>query len=332
MAHNLEFREDLGTTSFFGVKEKAWHGLGQYVEQAATSDEAIKLANLDFEVIKIPTMVDLPNGKTFLSKENFAVVRQDLSNVLGYVGSSYNVLQNRDAFKFFDNIVGSKEAIFETAGVLKNGERVFITAKLPTYIKVGGLDDVIEKYIFLTNSHAGDSSVVVGFTPTRIVCNNTLNVALGNMTNKIKIRHNGNLSNNIDGAKDLIKASNLYFEELEGIFGQMARRKATDEQYLDIILKTMTENDEEKINMYYANETSTRFNNMIDKVMEYGLTNDTQLTSATKNTAFGIYNAITGYYQNVHNFKSDESKLLSIDEGDAYKRQNIAFNLVKELI
>lgn len=332
MAHNLEFRSDLGKTSFFGVKEKAWHGLGQYVDSALTSEEAIKMANLDFNVIKIPTMVDLPNGKTFLSKDNFAVVREDLCNVLGYVGSTYNVLQNKDAFKFFDNIVGSKEAIFETAGVLKNGERVFISAKLPSYIKVGGLDDVLEKYIFLTNSHNGDSSINVGFTPIRIVCNNTLNLALKNSTNRIKIRHNGSLSNNIENAANLIGASNLYFNELEDIFGKMARRKMSDEQYLDVILKTMTDNDDEKINQYYANETSTRFNNLIDNIMVYSLTNETQLTKSTKNTAFGVYNGITGYYQNVHNFKSDESKLYSIEDGEVYRKQNLAFELIKELI
>ena len=95
------------------------------------------------------------------------------------MGKDYEVVQNMDAFSFFDAIVGGDGIQYETAGALGKGERIFITAKLPNYIKVGN-DDLIEQYLFLTTSHDGGGSITAAFTPVRIVCNNTLNAALRN--------------------------------------------------------------------------------------------------------------------------------------------------------
>lgn len=99
------------------------------------------------------------------------------------MGRDYQIVQNADAFAFFDAIVGGEDGIlYETAGALGNGERIFITAKRPDYICVGNGDDITEKYIFLTTSHNGTGSITAAFTPVRIVCQNTLNAALGNMS------------------------------------------------------------------------------------------------------------------------------------------------------
>jgi phage/plasmid-like protein (TIGR03299 family) len=184
MAHNLNFNEQTGKHSFFLVKEKAWHGLGQIVEGYPNSAEALKFAGLDYTVekrklftfdnenqtasedteIKIPE-IEVPNY--------FATVRTDNENILGVVGRDYEVVQNIDAFSFFDSIVGGDGIQYETAGALGKGERIFITAKLPDYIKVGN-NDLIEQYLFLTTSHDGFGSIAAAFTPIRIVCNNTL--------------------------------------------------------------------------------------------------------------------------------------------------------------
>lgn len=86
------------------------------------------------------------------------------------MGKDYLIVQNAEAFEFFDAIVGNGNGIqYETAGALGNGERIFITAKLPDYIRVGNGDDVVEKYIFLTTSHDGSGSITAAFTPIRIV-------------------------------------------------------------------------------------------------------------------------------------------------------------------
>ncbi|MEJ7829319.1 MAG: DUF932 domain-containing protein [Segetibacter sp.] len=231
MAHNINFNEQTGKHSFFSVKEKAWHGLGQIVSSYPSSAEAIKHAGLDYTVEKrrlftydnennngnpdidiIIPEIEVPNF--------YATMRTDTEQVLGVVGKDYEVVQNKDAFTFFDSIVGGEGIMYETAGALGKGERIFITAKLPDYIKVGN-DDLIEKYLFLTTSHDGLGSITAAFTPIRIVCNNTLNAALRNHSYSIKIRHTVNAKERLEQAHHLMGISNNLSAELETIFQQL---------------------------------------------------------------------------------------------------------------
>lgn len=195
MAHNLNYNSKTEKHSFFSVKEKAWHGLGTIIEDYPTSAEAIKHAGLNYTVEKRP-LFTLDNG--YLNKDDeiehseievpdfYATIRTDTQEVLGVVGKDYHIIQNVDAFSFFDSIVGGKEGIlYETAGALGKGERIFITAKLPEYIKVGRAD-LIEQFLFLTTSHDGYGSITASFTPIRICCQNTLNAALGNRATALK--------------------------------------------------------------------------------------------------------------------------------------------------
>jgi phage/plasmid-like protein (TIGR03299 family) len=174
MGHHLNYNEQTGQHAFMSVKEKAWHGLGQIVENYPTSAEAIRYAGLDYQVEKAPNTHVLPSGKTITSDNSFFTYRTDNEAILGdKLGRDYEVVQNADAFQFFDAIVGGESGIkYETAGALGKGERIFITAKLPEFIRVGK-QDLIEQYLFLTTSHDGFGSITAAFTPVRIVCNNS---------------------------------------------------------------------------------------------------------------------------------------------------------------
>jgi len=170
MAHQINFNELTKKHSFFSVREKAWHGLGTIVQDYPTSAEAIQLAGLDYEVVKSPLFTHgkgLSIGQQgIVTDENeisvpdyYATMRTDTNAVLGVVGKDYQIVQNRDAFTFFDSIVGGDGILYETAGALgKNAGRIFITAKLPDYIRVGN-DDLIEKYLFM---------MAVGALPQRL--------------------------------------------------------------------------------------------------------------------------------------------------------------------
>jgi phage/plasmid-like protein (TIGR03299 family) len=158
MAHNINYNEQAEKHSFFSVKEKAWHNLGQIIEDYPTSAEAIRHADLDYEVEKRKLFTPALEGTTIEVPNYFSTIRTDNHTVLGVVGKDYQIVQNRDAFSFFDSIVGGDGILYETAGALGNGERIFITAKLPGYIRVGK-DDLIEKYLFLTTSHDGSGSI-----------------------------------------------------------------------------------------------------------------------------------------------------------------------------
>jgi len=342
MGHNLNFNERTGRYSFFSVKEKAWHNLGQVVTDYPTSAEAIKFAGLDYEVVKSPLYTtgsdliqagqDLETTNPQISVPNyFANVRSDNNAVLGVVGKDYHIIQNRDAFSFFDAIVGGEDGIlYETAGALGNGERIFITAKLPGYIRVGNGDDVTEKYIFLTTSHDGSGSITAAFTPIRICCQNTLNASLKSMTNVVRIKHTSGAKQRLEDAHKVMGLANMLSNQLENIFNNWATVRVKDNEIKKLIQLALCPNKEtyDLLKKGAEDELSTAFKNMVEDAFTYAMVNDTQQMDTTKGTLFGAYNAVTGYYQNVRNYKDEEVKLQSIVMGGtAQTRAQKAFEL-----
>jgi phage/plasmid-like protein (TIGR03299 family) len=343
MAHQINFNQKTGKNSFMSVKEKAWHGLGQIIDRYPTSSEAIEHAGLDYVVEKRPLFtydtenhLGDPDNDIIIPEIEvpnfFATVRADTEQVLGVVGNDYEVVQNRDAFSFFDAIVGGGDGIlYETAGALGNGERVFITAKLPDYIRVG-VKDWIEQYLFLTTTHDGLGSITAAFTPIRIVCNNTLNAAMNNHSGAIKIRHTASATDRLKQAHTLMGISHALSGEMEGIFNQWAKVRITDTEVKKLIQIAMAPNKEVLENLAGGklDLLSTHYINSVDNVYEYALGSQTQQMDTTAGTVFGAYNAVTGYFQNVRNFKSDEAKFKSIMDGTAKQRAQTAFNLCRD--
>lgn len=336
MAHNLNFNERTGRYSFFSVQQKAWHNLGQIVQDYPTSGEAIKYAGLDYEVIKSPLYTKgsgiIQTTGSIEIRDNeievpdyFANIRSDNNAVLGVVGRDYHIVQNRDAFAFFDAIVGGGEGLpagqadilYETAGALGNGERIFITAKLPGYIRVGNGDDVTEKYIFLTTSHDGSGSITAAFTPIRIVCQNTLNASLSNMTNVVRIKHTAGAKQRLENAHKVMGLANKLSNQLEEIFNEWTKVKITDREVRKLIQLALCPNKEtlDLLKKGAEDEVSTVFKNTVEDAFAYAMMSDTQQMETTKGTLFGTYNAVTGYYQNVRSYKDDEAKLQSIVMG-----------------
>lgn len=262
----------------------------------------------------------------------FATIRTDTEQVLGVVGKDYEVVQNVDAFSFFDSIVGGDGIQYETAGALGKGERIFITAKLPGYIRVGS-DDMTEKYLFLTTSHDGFGSITAAFTPFRIVCNNTLNAALRNCTGSIKIRHTANAKDRLSEAHRVMGISNQLAGQLEDVFNQWSKVRVTDQQVQRLIQLAMVPNKEvlQNIRNGQLDELSTAFTNVCNSVYEYAMTAPSQQQETTKGTIFGAYNAVTGYFQNVRSYKDSEAKLKSLlFGGTAQMRAQKAFSLCED--
>ena len=342
MAHNINFNQRTGRYSFFSVQQKAWHGLGQIVEDYPTSEEAIKQAGLDYEVIKSPlftkgsSLIETEDGLKLGSSDldvpdYFANIRTDNNAVLGVVGKDYHIVQNCEAFSFFDSIVGSNKGIlYETAGALGKGERIFITAKLPDYIRVGNGDDVTEKYIFLTTSHDGSGSITAAFTPVRIVCQNTLNASLRNMTNVVRIKHTSGAKQRIETAHKVMGLANTMSNQLEGIFNEWSKVRVSDEEIKQLIQVSLCPNKKtmELLKKGEEDEVSTMFKNTVEDAFAYAMMSETQQMKTTKGTLFGAYNAVTGYFQNVRKYRDNESKLQSIVMGGtAQLKSQKAFEL-----
>lgn len=187
--------------SMFYVGEKPWHEQGVGVEKELTSQEAIRKAGLNWSVSKIPLTVTFdPKGNKdrvrIPFEDKFITQRQDNGQPLGVVGPRYRVLQNREAFSFFDALVGEKAAMYHTAGALGKGERVWLLAKLPGDIVVKSVDKV-ERFLLLSNSHDGNTSMTVKLTPIRVVCQNTLNAALADGNAAAKLRHTTHMGKHV---------------------------------------------------------------------------------------------------------------------------------------
>ncbi|SIN77279.1 DUF932 domain-containing protein [Chitinophaga niabensis] len=340
MGHNINFNEKTQKYSLFAVKDPAWGGLGQVIADYPTSAEAISHAQLDFTVEKRPLFTfDTENNRGNLEKDTlipeievpdyFATVRTDTDQVLGVVGSKYKVFQNIEAFNFMDTLAG-EGVRYETAGALGNGEQIFITAVLPDHITIGRNDDILN-YLFLKASHDGNG-LVLGITPIRITCSNTLNAAIKNCSNLISIRHTENMETRLEDARRVLTKSAEVSAAYKEIFSRWAKIRISDKQLKKLIKMAMAPNPETLESVKQDEENfSSQFINVCDQVLNYHFEDHAQQMETTKGTLFGAFNAVTGYFQNVKTFKSSEEKLKSILYGGAAQvKAQRAFDLCKD--
>ena len=235
MAHDLLIEN--GKAAMFYVGRPPWHGLGTPLTKAPTAEQAIRAAGLDWEVEKVPLYVA---GGTRLHElaGKFAMVRRDrigtcALRAFGIVGPQYRVLQNREAFSFFDGIADGAGATYETAGALGHGERIWVLAKLPEPMMVAGRD-AVHKYLLLSNSHDGESAVQVKFTPIRVVCHNTLSQAL-HEGRTYRARHDRDLGSGLLSVKEALGLIRSRFASLEETFNRMAAVTMTEDDLRDYV-------------------------------------------------------------------------------------------------
>ncbi|WP_419699045.1 DUF932 domain-containing protein [Mucilaginibacter sp. NFX135] len=315
------------------IKPKVWQILGKTITQCKTSAEAIQEAGLDFTVWKHPNLHALPSGNNIISDNSYFTFRTDTEAILGdKVGCDYEMVQNVDAFGFFDSIIENYGGLhYESAGSLGYGALTYITAKLPEYIKVGR-SDLIEQYLFLTSTHDGTGSMTIAFTPVRIYCANTLNAALQNCSNCIKIRHTASAAEKLKSAHKLLGLTNQLSTEMEAIFNRWSRVRISDPELKRLIQLAMVPNKEtyELLKTGKESELSSQFNNTVSAVLDYSLTSPSQQEATTKGTLFGFYNSVTGYYQNVKGYRDNEAKFKSIMGGTGLQRNQTAFELCND--
>lgn len=198
MAANLE--------TMFSVREVPWHGQGTIVQEAPNSNEALRLAGLDWTV----------EGKTIYDNMGRVIAgykantRSSDGKVLGIVGNRYKIVQNTDAFQFTDNLIGG-DVRYETAGSLQGGKKIWLLAKMPE-TKV--CDDNVAPYVCFTNTHDGSGAVKAIMTPVRVVCNNTLNLALRTAKRSWSMRHQGNIEGKLEEARQALELAEIYMDSL----------------------------------------------------------------------------------------------------------------------
>lgn len=235
MAHQVESMFAAGTTP--------WHGLGTIVESEQTAKDALKLAGLDWRVGMEPVYAKghFEDEADARAEGYQAVVRQSDRKVLGIVGNRYTPIQNVDAFEIFDSVVGEGSAVYHTAGSLDGGRRIWILAKLPGVIKVG--KDVTEKYMLLANGHDGQNPALVLTTPVRIVCQNTINLAISQARDTISIRHTAAAGNRLAEAAKAMALVNGFYKKFEDTVHQLGATPFTDLQMKQVAIQLLPDGE-----------------------------------------------------------------------------------------
>ncbi len=195
--HNVE--------SMFYVRETPWHGLGTRVEEALTSADALRIAGLDWTVNPTPMFINV-NGNSIDVPNTFANVRSSDNGVLGVVTGKYKIVQNSEAFAFTDALLGD-EVRYETAGSLGNGEKVWMLARMPETEIIG---DRYENYLVFSNSHDGKGAIKIACTSTRVVCKNTLSIALKGANRSWTTKHMGNMDSKMAEASRTLELAHIY--------------------------------------------------------------------------------------------------------------------------
>lgn len=224
MAANVE--------TMFSVREKPWHGLGTVVSEAPKSAEALRLAGLDWKVIQASIYTN--QGEKV---DGYRVnMRSTDRQVLGVVTDRYKVIQNDEAFAFTDELLGAGVR-YETAGSLQEGRKVWLLARLPREFIIAG--ERISPYLVFSNTHDGSGAVRVCVTPIRVVCNNTLNLALSTASRSFSMVHTGDIKGKIAEAKETLFMADKYMENLGKEFEKLRKQRVTDQQikeYIEMLL------------------------------------------------------------------------------------------------
>ena len=213
--------------TMFYVRETPWHGLGTRVEEAPTSADALRLAGLDWRVEQQP--VTLADG-TAIPGYRANVCSTD-KKVLGVVSDRYKIVQNEDAFSFTDELIGG-DVRYETAGSLSGGKRVWLLAKMPAE-KIAG--DEVDPYLCFSNTHDGSGSIRVCMTPIRVVCNNTLNLAMNTARRSWATCHTGDMETKMQEARICLEMAGKYMDDLAVYADQLANTRVTDDQIQQIL-------------------------------------------------------------------------------------------------
>jgi phage/plasmid-like protein (TIGR03299 family) len=244
MAHELETQN--GKASFASFREPAWHGLGTVFTEEKTTAEMLAAANLSnwnvrLEDVNIPTHLSSDKNYQYVVRTNPTDNTQ--TDILGVVGERYHVLQNEDLFSFGDNILDGGGR-WETAGAIRGGRVVFgsLALERETVLDPSGVADKVKTYLLINTSHDGSIAIQASITPVRVVCANTLNLALGSKRGKnaikqsFKIRHTQTANGKVQIARETLGLANKYMDEFDKMAHAMITKEITAVDFNNIIL------------------------------------------------------------------------------------------------
>lgn len=339
------------------AKQVAWQQFGKNFDSPVTIEEAIQEAGAGFKVNKQSLLrVDesvieaIKNGNPLiglqLSMNNVitshcATVRDDQDFTLGVVGRDYGVVQNEKAFEFirFIKEVSGQEPLIETAGVLGNGERMFVSARLGEDMYLDKTD-AVKNYAVFTNSHDGSGAVMCFFTPIRVICQNTLNMAIKGAANKVVFKHTKYVGKRLDWeieenrrkALEVFAKGVKFSEQFVNNMLQLKEETVTYNDVQDFAARLYL--DDAKFKLYQladrkidsVEEISTRAKNQVQALkdsIENGIGQQNH-----RGTKLWLMNGLTTLLHNERKYKSAEDEFNSMMDGDAAKKVQKAYEIL----
>jgi phage/plasmid-like protein (TIGR03299 family) len=327
MAHNI------GQMFYSG--EMPWHELGNYLRQPANLEEALAAGGLDWTVSMAPlALVDEPASA---APQRMAMVRDDVlpgreGRVLGVVHPGFKALQNRDGAQLFDSLLGKGSRVYHTGGYLKMGEVVWLLARLPEDIRLPG-DDVLNTYLLFSNSHDGSLPIDIRLTTVRVVCNNTLTLALhGKVDGKVFRRgHNGSYQVVEAEAKAFFAAVLAQQTETAEVMTKLGKAECTDaafdaflQRLLPVPSKPATASTNSTVLRAYETRTQTVLatRHAIKGVHLHGTTATAEsaaVISPAQKTWWGGLNSVTAWVDHVQKIEGDRYAHIMFGKGDSLK-------------
>jgi phage/plasmid-like protein (TIGR03299 family) len=292
MAHDLEIQN--GVASFASFREPAWHGLGTVFTEEKTTSEMLAAANLSnwnvrLEDMPIPAHLTSDKAYQYVLRTNPTDSTQ--TDVLGVVGERYVPLQNEDLFSFGDNILDGGGR-WETAGSLKGGRQVFgsLALERETVLDPNGVADVVKTYLLINTSHDGSIAIQASITPVRVVCANTLNLALNSTKKKngvkqsFKIRHTQTAEGKIAIARETLGMANKYMDEFDLMAKAMIESEVNAKTFNDIILAAYPKPEKD------SKRAFKKWENKVDMINDIYTG---QFNGMIAGNAWGAFNALT---------------------------------------
>jgi phage/plasmid-like protein (TIGR03299 family) len=335
MAHELETQN--GVASFASFREPAWHGLGTVFTEEKNTAEMLVAANLNnwnvrLEELEIPSTLTSDKNYSYVVRTNPTDKSQ--TDVLGIVGERYVPLQNEELFAFGDNILDGGGR-WETAGSIRGGRVVFgsLALERETVLDPSGVADKVKTYLLINTSHDGSIAIQASITPVRVVCANTLNLALGSKRGKnaikqsFKIRHTQSAEGKIAIAREALGLANKYMDEFDLLAKAMIEKEITAQQFNNIILAAYPKPEKDSKGAVKKWETKVDVINDIYTGEFNGM---------IANTAWGAFNALTerlDWHRNARG-GSNESLLAAASGFDATitAEKNRLLKVVKETL
>lgn len=305
MSHELSMQNG-AAEMFSGSNTLPWHKLGTVVAGLLTAQEALSAAHLNWLVKGYPVTVngkelDFPSPVINFSRREVSptentwqgICREDTGDCLGIMRGRYAPIQNAEAFDFFDRLVGDKKAVYDTAGALRGGRQVWLVAKVDGTIKVGRDDH--EQYALMVTSHDGSYSLMCCFVMVRVVCANTLSIALDGAKNMVKIRHTKSWADKEAEARRVLGIGEKYFATVQEALGALGSHLLTPDQMADFSRVLVPCENEKDVPTRTANIRAE-----LNRLFERGAGNQ----GATR---FDAFQAVTDYADHVQTLRGANS-------------------------